>query len=488
MITFSCLLAFVVISNWLYSKKVEKIFGVNANNQTPAIRINDRVDYIPMNKWKAFMIEFLDIAGLGPIFGVILGAVYGPIALIWIVLGGLIGGAMHDYISGMMSVREDGKSIAEVIGKWLGTSAKQIMRIFTLLLMILVGASFMMGPAKILANMTGIIQIGSLVIEQQNLVFLWVAIILVYYFLATLLPIDKIIGRVYPILGLAMLFMAVGVMVALYIHSNQVPELNFSQIFQNKHPQALTHPIFPLVFITIACGAISGFHSTQSPLMARTIKNEKDGRLVFWWAMTSETIVALIWATAAMSFFSGIDGLNSYLAQQNNNPAPFVTLLTKQWLGSLGSFLAILGVVAAPITTGDTALRSARLIISDFLNFKQNKIQNRIIVTIPIFIIAFGLTFLKFDALWRLMFWFNQVLATIVLWTISVYLFRNKKAYIISLIPAIFMTAVVISYVIIAKEAIGWQSNYAYFISFLLTIITIIIFYNFTKSKKNEYS
>lgn len=484
MITFTCLLVFVIVSNWLYSKKVEKIFGANSNIQTPAIRLKDNVDYIPMNRWKAFMIEFLDIAGLGPIFGVILGAVYGPIALIWIVLGGLIGGALHDYISGMMSVREDGKSIAEVIGKWMGTSAKQFMRFFTLLLMILVGASFMMGPAKILANMTGAIQIGSFVIEQNSLVFFWVIVILAYYFLATLLPIDKIIGRFYPILGLAMLFMAIGVMVALYIHSNQIPEINFSQLFQNRHPQASTHPIFPIVFITIACGAISGFHSTQSPLMARTIKNEKDGRLVFWWAMTSETIVALIWATAAISFFGGIDGLNSYLTQQNYNPAPFVTLLTKEWLGSFGSFLAILGVVAAPITTGDTALRSARLIISDFLNFKQDKIKNRLIVTIPIFIIAFGLTFLKFDALWRLMFWFNQVLATIVLWTISIYLLKNKKTYIISLIPAIFMTAVVTSYVLIAKEAIGWQSNYAYFISFLITIISIFLFFNYSKISK----
>jgi len=477
MITFGISILIVLSGYFFYSKKVEKIFGVDTNKLTPAYRLQDGVDFIPMSKWKAFLIEFLDIAGLGPIFGAILGAAYGPVALIWIVVGGILGGCIHDYFSGMMSVRENGNSIAEVIGKWMGLTPKQFMRVFTLLLMILVGASFMMGPAKILANLTGTIQISqNFVVSGENLLWFWVIIILVYYFLATLLPIDKIIGRFYPLFGLSMLLMALEVGIMIFVHGSHVPELTFNS-FKNMHSQSSSHPIFPLLFITISCGAISGFHSTQSPLMARTIKNEKDGRLVFWGAMTAETIVALIWATAAMTFFDGVGGLNNYLAQQGNNSAPIVTLIANSWLGKIGAVLAILGVVAAPITSGDTALRSARLIIADFLKLKQNSIKNRIIITMPIFIVAFSLTFMKFDALWRLMFWFNQLLATIVLWGISIYLLKNNKLYIISLIPAIFMTAVVFTYLFVAKEALGLPAVISNIIGLSITTFFVVWFF-----------
>lgn len=482
MILFISLIFLVIALSYIYSKIVEKIFGIQPSRTTPAYRFQDNVDYVPMNKWKAFMIEFLDIAGLGPIFGAILGAAYGPIALLWIVLGGIFAGAVQDYLSGMLSVREDGKSIPEVVGKWLGIPAKQFMRFFTLLLMILVGASFIMGPAKILTDMS-LTNLNVSFLPKEKILWFWIILILAYYFIATILPIDKIIGRIYPFLGGAMLFMALGVGISIFFHYSQIPNFNFIDFFKNYHPKASTHPILPLIFITISCGAISGFHSTQAPLMARTIKNEKDGRLVFWYAMTAETIVALIWAMAAMTFFGGISGLNEYLSTNNYNPASFVNKITNTWLGKVGAVLAILGIVAAPITSGDTALRSARLIVSDFLHLDQKSVLNRFAIAIPIFIITFGLTFLKFDALWRLMFWFNQILATIVLWTITIYLLINKKSYFIAIIPAIFMTYIVISYMFVAKEAFGWQTPYAFLVSGFLTLIVSIFLFIFGKNK-----
>ncbi len=485
MITFTISLVALLLGYFFYSKIVEKIFGADKNRTTPAYRLRDNVDYMPMSTAKAYLIEFLDIAGLGPVFGAILGAAYGPVAFIWIVIGGIFGGAVHDYMSGMMSVRQNGESIAEVVGKWLGVSAKQFMRIFTVFLMILVGAAFMLGPAKILANMTGDINIGNFAIAKEKVVWLWVAIIFAYYFLATLLPIDKIIGRVYPLFGLALLFMAIGIGVMLYVHGSAVPELSFASLHNMKsNPEA--YPVFPLIFITISCGAVSGFHSTQSPLMARTIKNEKVGRHVFYGAMITESFVALIWAAAAMAFFNGVGGLNDFLDNQGGNPALFVSTISNTWLGTFGGLLAVLGVVAAPITTGDTAFRSARLIVSDFTKVKQNKIGNRLLISIPIFLVAFSLTLIKFDALWRLMFWFNQVLATIVLWAITVYLAKKHKFYWISLIPAIFMTAVVTTYLFIAKEALGMPHKISYSLGLLITIaVTVLFFYmQFSKYKK----
>jgi len=488
MITFTVSLVLLFLGYFIYSKVVERIFGADGNRTTPALKKQDNVDYVPMSTSKAFLIEFLDIAGLGPVFGAILGAAYGPVAFIWIVIGGIFGGAVHDYLSGMMSVRQDGESIAEVIGKWMGVTAKQFMRIFTVFLMILVGASFMMGPAKILTGMTGEMHIGSFILNEKEVLWSWVAIIIAYYFVATLVPIDKIIGRIYPFFGLALLFMAIGIGVMLYVHGSHVPELTLNNMFVNMKSNSGEYPIFPLIFITISCGAISGFHSTQSPLMARTIKNEKVGRHVFYGAMITESIVALIWAAAAMAFFNGVGGLNHFLDVEGGNPASFVKNISTTWLGAFGGILAILGVVAAPITTGDTALRSARLIIADFTKLKQNVIKNRLLITIPLFAVTVGLTFIKFDALWRLMFWFNQTLATVVLWGITVYLAKKRKFFWITVFPAMFMTAVVTTYLFVAKETLAMPKNISYIIGGTVTIIATVWFFisYYTKIKKAE--
>ncbi len=489
MVTFTISLILLFLGYYIYSKTVEKVFGAEPNRTTPAYKKRDNVDYLPMKTIKAYLIEFLDIAGLGPVFGAILGAAYGPVAFIWIVIGGIFGGAVHDYFSGMMSVRQNGESIAEVIGKWLGLTAKQFMRIFTVFLMILVGASFMMGPAKILADMTGQLQISeSIVISSQYIIWFWVGIIILYYFIATLVPIDKIIGKFYPFFGIALLFMALGIGIMLYFNGSNVPELTFSNMFSNMKSNSGDYPIFPLIFITISCGAVSGFHSTQSPLMARTLKSEKYGRQVFYGAMITESVVALIWAAAAMTFFGGVGGLNDFLDNQGGNPANFVSQISTNWLGVFGGILAVLGVVAAPITTGDTALRSARLIIADFTKLKQNILKNRLIITIPLFLVTFSLTLIKFDALWRLMFWFNQMLATIVLWGITVYLAKKHKFYWITFIPAMFMTAVVITYLFIAKEALAMPKNISYIVGLSVTFAISVWFLitNFRKFKKAE--
>ena len=463
MTTFIISLIILFLGYFFYSKFVEKVFGADPNRQTPAYRLEDGVDYMPMNTAKVYLIQFLNIAGLGPIFGAILGASYGPVAFIWIVLGAIFAGAVHDYFSGMLSLRQDGQSIGEVIGKWLGMSARQVGRFVTIFLMILVGAAFMTGPAKILSTSYG-----------MNVNF-WVALIFIYYFLATLLPIDKIIGRFYPVFGLALLFMAIGVGGAMIVKGANIPELSLANL-HNMHPDAQKYPIFPLLFVTISCGALSGFHSTQSPLMARTIKNEKLGRKVFYGAMITEAVVALIWAAAAMSYYGSVDGLHGALAKYSQNAAPVVHEITNGWLGKVGGLLAVLGVVAAPITTGDTAFRSARLIVSDFTKVKQNKWQNRLLISIPIFAIAFLLTQSRFDILWRYMFWTNQLLAGLVLWAVTVYLGKAHKLYWITLVPAAFITSVVISYILVAPE--GFRLNFVIgdTIAIVITMVLVLVF------------
>lgn len=446
----------LILGYIVYGRLVERIFGVNPQNQTPAYAMQDGVDYIPMPWWKAFLIQFLNIAGLGPIVGAVLGAAYGPVAFIWIVVGNIFGGAVHDYFSGMISIRMGGMSIPEIIGKYLGLSVKQVMRGFTLILMILVGAAFISGPAALMASLT----------PDYLTKNVWVFIILTYYILATLLPIDKIIGRFYPIFGLALIFMAIGITVAIFTggYLYDIPEVWNNM--NNMKANAEKFPLFPMLFVTISCGAISGFHSTQSPMMARCLKNEKEGRKVFYGAMITEGIIALIWAAIGMSFYGGVHGLNSTIAEYKGEATIIVREISYTTLGTIGGILAILGVVAAPITTGDTAFRSARLIVADFLRFPQKKIWNRILVSFPIFAIGFTLTQVKFDIIWRYMFWSNQVLATVVLWAITVYLAQQKKPYVITLIPALFMTAVVSNYILIAPE--GFQL--AHWIGFVFGI------------------
>ncbi len=462
----------VLIAGYLlYSRYIERVFGADGNRPTPAFTMTDGVDYMPMPWWKVFLIQFLNIAGLGPIFGAVAGAMWGPLAYLWIVLGSVFAGAVHDYFSGMLSIKHKGLSITEIVGIYMGTGTKQFMRGFTVLLMVIVGAVFIMGPAKILAGLT----------PQYATMTFWVWIVFGYYILSTLLPINKIIGRIYPVFGFALLFMAVGLIVALFVKGYTIPELSPAN-FRNFHSEAGSFPVFPMLFITIACGAISGFHATQSPLMARCMKNEKLGRRIFYGAMITEAFVAMIWATISMSFFGGIRELNEVMNVHQGNAAWVVNESANVLLGKFGAFLAILGVVAAPITSGDTAFRSARLIVADFLNLKQGPMKNRLLISIPLFAVGFLLTQINFAVIWRYFAWSNQTLATVVLWTITVYLVQNRKNYWITLIPALFMTAVVSTYLLLAPEGFHLPQEIAYWIGGGITFLSFIYF-NFYRRK-----
>ncbi len=466
MISFTISIVVLIVGYFIYGKITERIFGIEPGRATPAISNPDGVDYVPLPWWKAFLIQFLNIAGLGPIFGAIMGIMFGTSAFLWIVLGTIFGGAVHDYMSGMMSVRANGASQPELVGRELGSGTKVFMNFFSIGLMVLVGAVFISGPAVLLDNMS------------SNFIGItwWVVIIFAYYILATLLPIDKIIGRIYPLFGIALLIMVVGIMAALYINHAAVPE--FTQGFANQHPSKL--PVFPMMFVSIACGAVSGFHATQSPLMARCIQNETYGRRVFFGAMVVEGIVALVWAAAAASFFGSIEGLQAFVGGLDataNKPAIVVDHIAKSWLGPVGGFLALLGVVAAPISTGDTALRSARLMTAEFLKMNQKSFKNRLIIAVPIFIIAFILLQMNYDVIWRYFAWSNQTLSVFTLWAVTVYLAKRNKFYGISLIPAIFMTAVSVSYILIAPEGLSLSPTIAYSAGAIVSIFAIVLFY-----------
>jgi len=425
----------LVLGYAFYGLLTEKIFGMEPDRPTPAIANPDGVDYVPMDWKRIFLIQFLNIAGLGPIFGAVAGAMWGPVAFIWIVLGCIIAGAVHDYFSGMLSIRNGGASIAEVVGTYLGPFFKQFMRVFSVLLLVLVGVVFVSGPAKILSGF-----------ETPISFQVWIYIIFGYYLLATLLPIDKLIGRIYPLFGLALLVMAAGICYGLIAGGHEIPEISL----QNMHSKNL--PIFPMLFVTIACGAISGFHSTQSPLMARCLTSERLGRRVFYGAMIAEGIVAMIWAAAAMTFFDGVSALNTTMAEHGNNPAWAVNEISKGFLGGIGGILALLGVVAAPITSGDTAFRSARLTIADAFRLNQSSIVRRLAVTIPLFVIGFLLTRIDFGIIWRYFAWSNQTLATLMLWAAGMYLARKRGFHWLATVPATVMTAVCATYILNAPE------------------------------------
>ncbi len=439
MVTFTICLFALVLGYFTYGKCVEKVFGVDPQRVTPAFTKQDGVDYMPLPTWKIFMIQFLNIAGLGPIFGAIMGAKFGTASFLWIVLGSIFAGATHDFLAGALSLRQDGLSLPELIGRYLGVNFKQFMRGFTVILMILVGAVFVAGPAGLLANLTP---------ESFDTTF-WIIVVFLYYMLATLLPVDKIIGRVYPLFAIALIFMAIGILVMLFVHQPTLPELTDG--LANTHPSSL--PIFPFMFVSIACGAISGFHATQSPLMARCMQNERHARPVFYGAMITEGIVALIWAAAATYFFHE-NGMGE------SNAAVVVNAITKDWLGSVGSVLAVLGVIAAPITSGDTALRSARLIVADFLHMEQRSIVKRLLICVPMFIVCIGILLYSqkdaagFDMIWRYFAWTNQTLAVFTLWALTVYLTRVRKCYWITLLPALFMSAVCSTYILVAPEGL----------------------------------
>lgn len=445
MITFLICLGLLIASYFTYARYLERQFGADPTAPVPSETLRDGVDYLPLPAWKTFLIQLLNIAGLGPIFGALLGAMYGPVAFLWITLGSIFIGALQDYASGMISLKEGGVSFPEIVGKYMGLTVRQIMRGFTLFLMVLVGAVFMVGPAGILQGFTGLGQ------------SVWVWIILVYYILATLLPIDKIIGRFYPVFGAALFIMAFGILGVLIFGPYEIPNLSATS-FGNFTANPAGFPIVPTLFITIACGAVSGFHATQSPMMARCVTSERQGRPVFFGAMISEGIIALIWAAVGMAFWGGVEGLGTALGAHGNNAAWAVDVITHTTLGKVGAFLALLGVVVAPITSGDTAFRCARLIAADFLHVEQKQLRKRLYVSVPIFLAGVAITFMPFDVIWKYFAWANQVLAAICLWTVTVYLAVRHRNWIIAFLPAAFMTFIVSFYIFIARE--GMQLSY----------------------------
>ncbi|MCM0650502.1 carbon starvation protein A [Clostridium swellfunianum] len=471
MVSFFLSIAALLIGYFIYSKVVEKAFGADDSVQTPAVRLEDGVDFVKMPAWKIFLIQFLNIAGTGPIFGAIAGALWGPAAFLWIVLGSIFAGGVHDYLSGMLSVRHDGASIPEVVGKYLGPGFKNFMRGFSVVVLILVGVVFITTPANLLASLT------PAALDAK----FWVYVIFAYYILATLVPIDKLIGKIYPIFGVCLLIMALGVSGGIIFGGYKIPEITLT----NLHPKNL--PIWPLMFISIACGAISGFHSTQSPLMARCITSEKQGRAIFYGAMIAEGIVALIWAAAAIAFFGSTGELSAQM-NANGGQGWVVSTISNTLLGKFGGALAILGVVACPVTSGDTAFRSARLTIADFLNYKQGPMKNRLMITVPLFVIGFILTRIDFNILWRYFAWSNQTLAMIVLWASAMYLALRKQIHWIATVPATFMTAVSITYILVAPEGFKLSSTIAYPIGIAVAIGALAVFLTAANKKTQAQS
>ena len=479
MITFFLSVIVLILGFLLYGKFVEWVFGPDPNRNTPAYTKSDGVDYIALPSWKVFMIQFLNIAGTGPIFGAIMGAKFGPAAYLWIVFGCIFGGAVHDYLSGMLSLRHGGAGLPELIGTYLGKRAKTVMLCFSVLLLVLVGAVFVYSPAVILKDLAG---------DGTNTAFMiWTLVIFFYYIIATMLPIDRLIGKIYPIFAIALIFMAVALMIGLIIKMPHIPELwdglqNRSQTWGGKG-----QPIWPYMFVTIACGAISGFHATQSPLMARCLKNEKLGRPVFYGSMITEGLVALIWAAISSYFFFA--GGAAEVGGSFSDAAPtVVTKVSRSWLGIAGSILALCGVVAAPITSGDTALRSARLIIADFLHFDQKPIGRRLAISIPLFAVAALLLWFNianedgFNVIWRYFGWANQTLAVFTLWALTVFLVRERKGayYLMTLLPACLMTAVSVTYISIAQIGFNLPPAWNRVIGAAVIILCITLFYYWT--------
>ena len=472
MVSFTLSLIALLLGYFLYGRFVENVFRPD-NRPTPAIAKADGVDFMVLPGWKIFMIQFLNIAGTGPIFGAIMGAKFGPSAYLWIVFGCIFAGAVHDYLSGMLSVRHGGVGLPELVGYYLGNTTKKVMLIFTVLLLVMVGAVFVYSPAIILGDLT-----------QWNVMF-WVAVIFVYYIIATMMPIDKIIGRIYPLFAFSLIFMAVAMLACLFVKMPHLPEIWDG--LENRNPTA--GPIFPCLFITIACGAISGFHATQSPLMARCMKHEKQGRPIFYGAMITEGMVALVWASISAYFF--YDGGAAEVGSSLKASAPqVVTAVSNSWLGTFGGILALLGVVAAPITSGDTALRSARLSVSEFLHFDQKPIAKRLMICIPLFIVTSLLLWFNianedgFNVIWNYFGWANQALSVFTLWTLTVYLVRKKKPYVITLIPALFMTTVCGTFLAVSPIAFGLSTTISYIIASAVFLFSLGWFIKWYQAQK----
>lgn len=459
MYTFLGGIILLVLGYLIYGKIVERIFGVQPQRSTPAFTHKDNLDYVPMKREKNSLIQLLNIAGVGPIFGPILGALYGPVAFVWIVFGCIFAGAVHDYLIGMISIRNHGAHLPELAGKFLGKVMKHVVNVFTVLLLLLTGTVFVSSPAGLLHNLIhGWLGMGVIV-----------GVIFIYYILATLLPIDKIIGRFYPIFGALLIISALGVGIALIVKGAPIPELSF----KNMSP---THaPIFPLLFLTISCGALSGFHATQTPIISRTTEGERQGRSIFYGMMIAEGIIAMIWAAAAMSVFHGSTGLNDIL--KNGGPAAVVSKVSTLMLGGFGGTLAILGVIVLPITSGDTAFRSARMIIADYLNIAQKKLSSRLWIAVPMFVISFALTKIDFTILWRYFSWANQSTAMIALWVGAMYLFLARKNYWIAAIPATFITMATFTYILNATIGFNLPMNIAYVGAAIISAVIVAAFF-----------
>lgn len=530
MFTFIIAIVALVVGYILYGAFVEKVFGIHASAKTPALTKTDGVDYVPMSPWRIFLVQFLNIAGLGPIFGAIMGIFFGPSAFLWIVFGTIFAGGVHDYLSGMLSIRKGGASLPDMVGDELGNGIKVFMRLLSLVLLILLTTTFLSGPATLLQGLCPLetwqpfhdliqlfddedYQLGTFQRYDFTLPIVWVCIIFAYYVLATVLPVDKLIGRFYPIFGGMLLFMGLGIMVIMLgWHSSEMPELT-DGLYNRQHNGL---PLFPMMFVSIACGAISGFHGTQSPIMARCVTNERQGRIIFYGAMVAEGILALIWAAAAGTFFAdpekglyGIDGLQAFAAAHKgeNIAALVVDMISRSWLGTIGGILAIVGVIAAPITSGDTALRSARLIVADFLHLDQKPIRHRLWIAIPLFVCVFSMLFVDFNVVWRYFAWTNQTLAVFTLWAGAVFLFKQsctkqyhlliyrlfhhedrpnlrQYGYLIAMIPALFMTMVSASYILIAPEGLHFPPEsrpLAYGIAGFITLFALMEFFVYTR-------
>lgn len=469
MISFFLCLLLLIGGYFVYGKIVENTFAPD-DRETPAVKINDGVDYVVMPQWKLFLVQLLNIAGLGPIFGAMQGALWGPIVFLWITFGTIFAGGVHDYFSGMLSERNNGTSISEVCGIYLGNAMKNVMRVFSVVLLVMVGTVFAVGPAGLIVTLFKEGGIGGILASTE----FWLWIILAYYFIATFISIDKIIGRIYPLFGICLIIMAVGVIIGIFTHSEFViPEIwnNFS----NMHPDGA--PIWSVMFITVACGAISGFHSTQSPLMARCMKSERQGHFVFYGAMVAEGVIALIWAAAGCALYEVTGGLSTGLSAilANGQSAAIYDVCSKT-MGGIGVALAMIGVIVCPITSGDTAFRSARLVLADWFKIEQSKYSKRLLLCVPLLGAGAVIGHLDYTIVWRYFSWTNQTLAMIVLWTASMYLFREKKNYWLTAVPATFMSAVSMTYFFYAKECLGLGTAVAYPAGIILATGFLAIF------------
>lgn len=497
MLWFVVCVALLLAGYFFYSRIIERIFVIRPERQTPAYSMTDGVDYVPMSKRKIWLIQLLNIAGTGPIFGPILGALYGPVAMLWIVFGCIFAGAVHDYFTGMLSIRNGGANLPYLAGKYLGNPFKHFMNVLAVVLLLLVGVVFVASPASLLTNITtDIISAGGLsanavndesTSNTGNILLIWTTIIFIYYIIATLVPIDKIIGKIYPVFGALLLFMTCGMFYGLiandisFFRTLGLEEVGVLDFFKNMHPDGA--PIWPILFITIACGAISGFHATQTPLMARCAENEKEARFIFYGAMIAEGVVALIWCMVGLSFYNSTVSFQEALKA---TPSKVVYDSAVGMLGLVGGIMAVLGVVVLPITSGDTAFRAARLTIAEWLNIEQKSFAKRLLIAVPLFVVGFLVSKVDFQILWRYFGWANQTTAMITLWVVSAYLLSTRKFHWVATIPAVFMTIICTTFILNAK--IGFQLNYtlSVWLGLLCGVASLLLFLKFIKPTRQD--